>query len=155
MTSRTGFWGALERLRRSSSAQQKDRARGSVLRRTLRTRRGRAGIAMSSLVIAVAFIGPIIPGLQPNAIALTPFAKPSAGHVLGGDVLGRDVLDRALSGGWLLLIMALCATALGGVPGDCGRGGCGVSCRLARRFHNENCGCDSCHPKYCVCSTLG
>ena len=45
------------------------------------------------------------------------FAKPSGQFPLGGDFLGRDVLSRVLNGGWLLLLMAVAATAIGIVAG--------------------------------------
>ena len=45
------------------------------------------------------------------------FGKPSGQFPLGGDFLGRDVLSRVLNGGWLLLLMAVCATAIGVAAG--------------------------------------
>lgn len=87
--------------------------RRSVLRTACGTSRGRIGLTLVAIVALVSFVGPMVPGIEPNSIAVAPFAEPSQGHLLGGDILGRDVLDRVLSGGWLLLIMAVCATALG------------------------------------------
>jgi peptide/nickel transport system permease protein len=49
-------------------------------------------------------------------LALT-FAKPSAQFPLGSDFLGRDVLSRVLNGGWILLVMAVSATAIGVAAG--------------------------------------
>ena len=57
-----------------------------------------------------------------------PFAKPSAHVWLGTDALGRDVVSRLLDGGWVLLLMALAATALGLVVG----GAAGISAAYLR-----------------------
>ena len=54
---------------------------------------------------------------SPTALLTLPFAKPSGQFPLGADFLGRDVLSRVLDGGWLLLLMAVAATALGIVAG--------------------------------------
>jgi peptide/nickel transport system permease protein len=55
--------------------------------------------------------------LLPSALQTFPFAQPSGRYLLGADFLGRDVLSRVLNGGWILLLMALAATALGLVAG--------------------------------------
>jgi peptide/nickel transport system permease protein len=64
-------------------------------------------------VVLVAVVGPFVAPNPPNALLAVDFGKPSAQFLLGSDVLGRDVLSRVLDGGWPLLIMAVCATALG------------------------------------------
>jgi len=89
----------------------------SVLWSAARTPRGAAGLTMTLLVVAVAIIGPAISPHSPNALVTLTFAKPSGQFPLGGDFLGRDVLSRVLNGGWLLLLMALAATAIGIVAG--------------------------------------
>jgi peptide/nickel transport system permease protein len=68
-------------------------------------------------VILIAVIGPLAAPYSDTALVTSPFADPSREHLLGGDLLGRDVLSRLLNGGWLLLLMALAATALGVVLG--------------------------------------
>jgi len=84
-----------------------------AIRRALRTRRGRIGLALTLLVVAVAFIGPLIPGPSPTALRTLPFAAPGHGHGLfGSDDLGRDVLARVLHGGRRLLLLALASTVL-------------------------------------------
>src|SRR6185437_14117547 len=78
-----------------------------------RTPRGAVGLILASLIVVVAVIGPF---LAPHGIAdiVGPdLAKPSAHFPLGTDYLGRDVLSRVLEGGWVLLIMAAAATAIG------------------------------------------
>jgi peptide/nickel transport system permease protein len=92
------------------------RQRGSsLLWSAARTPRGMIGLGLASFVILVAVIGPFVTPYSPdvNAPLALDFAKPSAQFLLGTDVETRDVLSRVLDGGWVLLIMAACATALG------------------------------------------
>jgi peptide/nickel transport system permease protein len=85
-----------------------------VLWSAARTPRGALGLGLASFVVLVAIIGPFVAPYSPNADQLTiDFAKPSAQFLLGTDVETRDVLSRVLNGGWLMLIMAVGATALG------------------------------------------
>jgi peptide/nickel transport system permease protein len=86
---------------------------GSVLWSALRTPRGMIGLGLASFVVLVAVIGPFVAPDSPDALVTLAFGKPSGQFLLGGDFLGRDVLSRVLNGGWVLLIMAACATALG------------------------------------------
>jgi peptide/nickel transport system permease protein len=72
---------------------------------------------MALAVVLTAVIGPALSPHSPNALLTLSFAKPSGQFPLGGDVLGRDVLSRVLNGGWLLLLMAVAATAIGIVAG--------------------------------------
>jgi hypothetical protein len=60
---------------------------------------------------------PVRSPASPYALVTQVFGKPSGQFPLGGDFLGRDVLSRLLNGGWLLLVMAVCATALGVASG--------------------------------------
>ena len=85
----------------------------SVLWSAARTPRGAVGLAMALLVVLVAVIGPAVSPHSPNDLVTLTFAKPSGQFPLGGDFLGRDVLSRVLNGGWLLLLMAVAATAIG------------------------------------------
>jgi peptide/nickel transport system permease protein len=78
-----------------------------------RTPRGATGLGLAGFVVAVAVIGPLVAPDPPSALQTLPFAKPSGRFLLGADFLGRDVLSRVLDGGWLLLLMAAAATALG------------------------------------------
>jgi peptide/nickel transport system permease protein len=102
-----------------------ERRAGSIRRHQLlatlgaaaRTGRGRIGLALAGFVVAVAVIGPSVAPYSSTAFVTQPFAKPSARFLLGGDDLGRDVLSRVLDGGWVLLLMAACATAFGIVVG--------------------------------------
>lgn len=86
---------------------------GSLLWSALRTPRGMIGFIVVVLVVLVAVIGPFVAPNDPAALVTLTFGKPSGQFLLGGDTLGRDVLSRVLNGGWVLLIMAACATAIG------------------------------------------
>jgi peptide/nickel transport system permease protein len=85
----------------------------SVLWSAARTPRGAIGLALASFVVLVAVIGPFVAPYQSAALVTLAFGKPSGQFLLGGDFLGRDVLSRVLDGGWVLLIMAVGATAIG------------------------------------------
>jgi peptide/nickel transport system permease protein len=80
---------------------------------TARSPRGKVGLILVCLVVAVAFLGPLFSPESPTALVGAPFSPPSGAHPLGTDTLGRDVLSRTLHGGWVLLLMAAAATALG------------------------------------------
>jgi peptide/nickel transport system permease protein len=86
---------------------------GSVLGAAIRTPRGAIGLGLASFVVLVAVIGPFVAPHASDALVTLDFAKPSWQYLLGGDYLGEDVVSRVLDGGWVLLIMAACATALG------------------------------------------
>jgi len=90
---------------------------GAVLWSAARTPRGMIGLGLASFVVLVAVIGPFVAPNPPDALLTLDFGKPSAQFLLGSDDLGRDVLSRVLNGGWILLIMAVCATALGVAAG--------------------------------------
>lgn len=96
--------------------------RSGVLRTALRTRSGRVGLVLFSLVVALVAIGPALSPYSSTAIGLArPLSPPSSAHPLGTDELGRDVLSRFLHGGGTLLVApfvaVLIALALGGVLG--------------------------------------
>jgi peptide/nickel transport system permease protein len=78
-----------------------------------RTPRGAIGLALALFVLLVAVVGPFVAPDPAAALVTLPFARPSGHFPLGGDYLGRDVLSRVLDGGWVLLIMAACATVIG------------------------------------------
>ena len=84
-----------------------------VLARAAVTRRGRLGLALAGLIVAIALLGPILAPKSPTEFVGMPFAPPSGGAVFGADVLGRDVLSRVLAGGLAILTLAAIATALG------------------------------------------
>lgn len=87
------------------------------LHTAIRTPRGIAGLTLTGIVVVIAVAGPFVAPFSATAYTTGILSAPSAHHILGGDVLGRDVLSRLLDGGWVLLVMAVCATALGIVVG--------------------------------------
>ena len=89
-----------------------------VFARALHTARGRIGLALTLIVAAVAFLGPLFSTGSATALHGSPFAPSAHGTgLLGTDDLGRDVLARVLNGGWRLLLLASVATLLAVVVG--------------------------------------
>ena len=84
-----------------------------VLGRAFRFRKTQFGVVLVAIVVLIAVIGPFVASPNPLAIAGPPFADPSHSYLLGTDVLGRSVLSRWLAGGWVILLCAVLATALG------------------------------------------
>jgi peptide/nickel transport system permease protein len=89
----------------------------ATLGQAARTGKGAVGLALAGSIVLLAAVGPSIARYSPTQFVGLPFAPPSAHFWLGTDVLGRDVLSRVLNGGWVLLIMAACATAFGVLVG--------------------------------------
>jgi peptide/nickel transport system permease protein len=85
-----------------------------VLSGALGTRRGKVGAGLALFVLAIAFLGPLIPAGSTTGFNAPPFTKPFTGHagLLGSDALGRSVLARTLHGGWAIMLLAIAATAL-------------------------------------------
>jgi peptide/nickel transport system permease protein len=84
-----------------------------VARRSLRLVKTRIGLAILTFVVGLAVIGPFVASPPPNTIVGATFSTPSSSFALGTDVLGRSVLSRLLTGGWVILLCALAATAIG------------------------------------------
>lgn len=88
-----------------------------IMRRALRTGRGRVGLGLLVAVILIAFVGPFLAPNSPSATVSSTFAGPSSAALFGTDALGRDVLSRVLSGGWVLILLAVAATLIGIIGG--------------------------------------
>lgn len=84
-----------------------------ILRRTLRSTRGRLGAALLVVVVLIAAIGPFVAPHSSSAIIGQTFAGPNSAAWFGADALGRDVLSRVLDGGWVLIILAVLSTLIG------------------------------------------
>jgi peptide/nickel transport system permease protein len=88
-----------------------------MMRRLLETGEGRAGLALLTLLLAVALAAPWLAPGDPLAIRADPLLPPfaQAAHPLGTDRLGRDVLSALIHGArtTLLVATAAAATALG------------------------------------------
>ena len=102
----------------ASAGPARRREWAGTLRRAASLPRGRAGLAIVGLVVAVAVIGPFIAPHSDTASLLGPYSTPSSHALHGGDELGRDVLSRILDGGWVLLAMAAAATIIGVAVGS-------------------------------------
>ncbi len=85
----------------------------SLLRRALETWRMRIGLVLSLAVALVAVLGPHFAPHDPQKFVGMAFAPRDLGYPFGTDYLGHDVLSQFLSGGWLLLTLALLGTVLG------------------------------------------
>lgn len=86
--------------------------------RALRTRAlGLIGISLLLIVVLVAVFGPLLAPHSPNSPIGIPATQTAAGSPFGTDGLGRDVFSRVLSGGRVLLAVALGATAIAYVLG--------------------------------------
>ncbi|MEE2523592.1 ABC transporter permease [Pseudarthrobacter sp. J75] len=98
--------------------EQKAKTPERLLRRLLRQRQAKIGIALTAAVVVVALFGPLMlpwaTGYTSTEFAARPF-KPDG--LFGTDNLGRDVLTRFLDGGLRLLVFAALATLLGMVIG--------------------------------------
>ncbi len=89
------------------------RGKTSLLRRALRTKRTQVGLALSMLVMLLAFLGPFLAPHSPTGFVAAPFSPPGTGGMFGTDILGRDILSRFLAGGRTLMVLSLLATAVG------------------------------------------
>ena len=85
----------------------------SLFRQSLGFGRTRLALGMLGCVALVAIVGPLLAPKPPNSFVGPPFQPEFPGAPFGTDSLGRDVLSRFLSGGRLILGVALAATALG------------------------------------------
>ncbi|MDN5821290.1 MAG: ABC transporter permease, partial [Brachybacterium sp.] len=74
----------------------------------------KVGVALTALIVALAFLGPLLlpwaTGYTATAFADRPFQGTG---LFGTDNLGRDVLSRFLAGGTSLILFSVLATALG------------------------------------------
>jgi peptide/nickel transport system permease protein len=85
--------------------------------RFARSGRGRAGLVILGVVLAIALLGPFFAPHDPAAIIGAPGQPPGNGSLLGTDYLGHDVLSRVLWGGRSVLWLSLSATALAYLAG--------------------------------------
>jgi peptide/nickel transport system permease protein len=71
------------------------------------------GLALTSVVVAVALLGPMLSPYSPSEFVAPPYEPPSNEAWLGTDYLGRDVLSRFLWGGRSVLGLSILATVFG------------------------------------------
>ncbi|MDY7105929.1 MAG: ABC transporter permease [Actinomycetota bacterium] len=85
----------------------------ALVRHALSTPAGFAGFVITAAVSALALLGPFVAPYGSTDLLATAFETPSADHWLGTDQIGRDVFSRVLDGGWMILLLAAGATAIG------------------------------------------
>ena len=73
---------------------------------------GWVGLALCSLVVLTAVVGPFFAPHDPASLVGTPYTSPSRDFPLGTDYLGRDALSRFLWGGRTALVLALLGTVI-------------------------------------------
>ena len=98
---------------------EKERVANNAWHKFARNKAAVVGLVIVSFVILVGVFAPVISPHDPNAIdVLNKYAPPlSEGHILGTDELGRDLLSRLIYGARMSIVVAIGATALGGLLG--------------------------------------
>jgi peptide/nickel transport system permease protein len=71
------------------------------------------GLGITTAVIAMALLGPMLSPYSPTEFVAPPYEPPSNEAWLGTDYLGRDVLSRFLWGGRSVLGLSILATVFG------------------------------------------
>jgi peptide/nickel transport system permease protein len=82
-----------------------------VVRATLSQTRGKVGAALVGVILVIAIVGPFVKPYSATDSLVAPFSPPTKAYLLGTDVVGRDVVSRLLDGGYVILLLALAATA--------------------------------------------
>ncbi|MGH3777507.1 MAG: dipeptide/oligopeptide/nickel ABC transporter permease/ATP-binding protein [Pseudonocardiaceae bacterium] len=76
-----------------------------------------AGATILGVLVTVALIAPLLAPYDPTARVGTPFASPSAAHLLGTNDIGQDLLSELIYGARISLVLgivaALAATVVG------------------------------------------
>ncbi len=89
-----------------------------VLRWLSRSRSAVVGMTVTSVLVIVAILAPVLSPYDPLEQDLYAVnGSPSAGHLLGTDRLGRDTLSRVIWGTRFSLAVSLSAVTLGGTIG--------------------------------------
>jgi ABC-type dipeptide/oligopeptide/nickel transport system permease subunit len=94
-------------------------ARADRLWRTLTSRWSiRVALALCTLLILLAIVGPALAPYNPNVGGPDTLAAPSGAHWMGTDQFGRDVLSRVLAGARVSVFVGVGAVVIGLVPGS-------------------------------------
>ena len=101
------------------------RWRHMVRREVLRQPAGRVGLALVTVVVGMALLGPWLAPHDPFAITGGSLARPSTEHLMGTDAIGRDLFSAVLYGARTSLLVAsavgvialACGTVIGMVAG--------------------------------------
>lgn len=70
------------------------------------------GLALTSVLVAVAVLAPWLAPYDPRGITGDAFEPPSSSHLLGTNDAGSDIFSRLLWGSRTTLTVAICATAI-------------------------------------------
>ncbi|OHV33993.1 peptide ABC transporter permease [Pseudofrankia sp. EUN1h] len=90
----------------------------ATARAVLRTRSGRLGAALSSLIVIAAVVSLLWTPYDPTQVKPADSWAPMSGrHWLGADRLGRDLFSQLLVGSQITLVVAVGATALAAIVG--------------------------------------
>ena len=88
------------------------------MRDLLRNRSATLGLALITLIVIVALIGPALAPYNPLVPSpLERLRGPSSAHFFGTDSLGRDILSRVIYGSRISLAIGLISVAISLVPG--------------------------------------
>jgi peptide/nickel transport system permease protein len=96
----------------TTTTAPEEMGRAPLLRRLYRDRTARVGLAIVTICLAMAVLGPTLAPHDPLEVTTERLQGPSGNHLLGTDGLGRDVLSRLLVGARLSLGTALLAATL-------------------------------------------
>lgn len=88
-----------------------------IVRQALRLRRTQIGVVLFVSLAIVAFVGPFVAPFGSTEFVGKPNSRDIEGSLFGTDYFGQDVWSRFLFGGRSILILAVCATALGIIVG--------------------------------------
>src|SRR6185312_10961289 len=78
-----------------------------------------AGVVISTIVVLLVAVGPLLVGADPNAQdPLASFAEPSREHLMGADQFGRDLMARVLYGGRTTIAASFSVVIIGGIVGS-------------------------------------
>lgn len=88
-----------------------------IIRQALKLRRTKVGVTLFVGLAAVALIGPFVAPFGSTEFIGRPNSTDIDGSFFGTDYFGQDILSRFLFGGRTILLLAICATALGIVVG--------------------------------------
>lgn len=91
----------------------RNRQWATLLRATLHQWRGRIGLVIVVILVAIALLGPLIAPHSPTTFVAAPNSPPSSQALFGADSLGRDVWSRFLHGGLSVLGLSLASTIVG------------------------------------------
>jgi peptide/nickel transport system permease protein len=85
---------------------------GRALRTLWSNGKARTGMIVLGVIVVAAIFAPLIAPHSPTATNFTPYAGPSASHLLGTTGNGQDVFSQLIFGARVSLIVGICAGAL-------------------------------------------